>query len=143
GVRLSSTGPLSKLVKSVHLMIGPPSPARVLFFSQFGVLTSLKNVFAGGQQVVTVVQLNGDEPIGGITFDVKYSASDAAGNPLQGAVTGPAQFTYGPLPQFASACTAVALTACFYTTVQPCEVNAPCKLTVTIGQATGTIYVNP
>ena len=142
-VTLSATDPLSNLVKTVQLKIDPPTPARVLFLSQSGVLTSINNVFAGGQQVVTVVQLNGDEPIGGITFDVKYSASDAAGNPLQGAVTGPAQFTYGPLPQFASACTAVALTACFYTTVQPCEVNAPCKVSVTVGTATGTLSVNP
>ncbi len=140
---LSAKDPLSGLVKSAELKIDAPTPAGVRFLSQSGVLTSINNVLAGGQQVVTVLQLNGDEPDNGITFDVKYSASDAAGNPLQGAVTGPAQFTYGPLPQFASACTAVALTACFYTTVQPCEVNAPCKLTVTIGQATGTIYVNP
>jgi hypothetical protein len=135
-VTLSALDPLSKLVKTVQLKIDPPAPTDVLFLPQGSntTVTTISNVPAGGQQVATYVRLNDSPPDNGITFDVKYSASDAAGNPLQGAVTGSPQFTIGPPPQDGYG---------FPITVQPCEVNAPCKVSVTVGPTTGTFYVNP
>jgi hypothetical protein len=136
-VTLSALDPLSKVVKTVQLKIDPPTPAKIEFASEgtSGMLTTLSNVPTGGQKVATYVEMNDNLPDSGVPFDVKYSVSDAAGNPLQGAVTGPSRITMGPLPQFTP--------TSFYITVQPCEVNAPCKVSVTVGPVTGTFYVNP
>jgi hypothetical protein len=32
---------------------------------------------------------------------------------------------------------------CFSITARPCKLNAPCKASVIVGSATGTLYVNP
>lgn len=147
---LSALDPLSKLVKTVQLKINPPAPIGLEFCvlcnyhdSAYGyqAVTTISNVPVGGQQVRTVVHLNGGEPMTPITWDVKYSASDAAGNSLPGAVTGPSQYMVGTSGH--QYCVYDFGPTCFTMTVQPCEVNAPCKVSVTVGSAVGTLYVNP
>jgi hypothetical protein len=102
-------------------------------------VTAISGVLTGGQQVQAVVRMNSSWPVG-LTFDVKYAASDAAGNPLPGAISGPPQIVLStsnvdPALQYCFDITGI--------TVQPCEVNSPCKVSVTVGTATGTLSVNP
>jgi hypothetical protein len=138
---LSVQDPLSKIVKTVQIKVDPPSPTSIQFRSTFNApfVTAISGVLIGGQQIQAVVRMNSSWPEG-LTFDLKYAASDAAGNPLPGAISGPPQIVLtlsnaDPALQYCFDITGI--------TVQPCEVNAPCKVSVTVGPATGTLYVNP
>jgi hypothetical protein len=138
---LSVQDPLSNIVKTVQIKVDPPSPTSIQFRSTFNApfVTAISGVLTGGQQVQAVVRMNSSWPVG-LTFDVKYAASDAAGNPLPGAISGPPQIVLStsnvdPALQYCFDITGI--------TVQPCEVNSPCKVSVTVGTATGTLSVNP
>ena len=132
-VSIAARDPISGEKKTIIFDVQPPRPQYIHFYGGQGT-ASVSNVPLDGREVPVILILFGVSPSNGMKFDIQYQWKDSAGETLSPTdIKGPRTVTVAGGNYDSQ----------FNFIAPPCGINPPCKISIVIGSASGTVIVNP